>query len=151
MKSILTKNQTKSFGPVTINLNGDEIRVRATVRYDDRCNNGHNTFSITGESKLAWDRWDNGSAGCIHDEIAAAFPELASFIKWHLVSSDGPMHYIANTLYHAKVANLECAQASAVWPQATLDQLGDRQALLNRLPALLEAFKADVESLGFVY
>ena len=29
-------------------------------------------------------------------------PELAPYIKWHLVSSDGPLHYIANTVYHAQ-------------------------------------------------
>jgi hypothetical protein len=36
-----------------------------------------------------------------HDEVVKHFPELAPFIKWHLCSSDGPMHYVANTLYHA--------------------------------------------------
>ena len=67
--------------------------ITATLRYDDECGNGHNTFSITGSTR--------GRGGCIHDEIEAAFPEFAHLIKWHLCSSDGPMHYISNTLWHA--------------------------------------------------
>jgi hypothetical protein len=39
--------------------------------------------------------------GCIHEDIAKHFPELMPYIKWHLTSTDGPMHYLANTLYHA--------------------------------------------------
>lgn len=91
--SVLVKNQVKVFGPVVIG-NGSKEQITATVRYDDQCGNGHNTFSITGETT-------NGSGGCIHDEIARCFPELAPYIKWHLCSSDGPMHYIANTVYLA--------------------------------------------------
>lgn len=91
--SVLVKKQVKVFGPVVIG-NGSKEQITATVRYDDQCGNGHNTFSITGETT-------DGSGGCIHDEIARCFPELAPYIKWHLCSSDGPMHYIANTVYHA--------------------------------------------------
>lgn len=91
--SVLVKKQVKVFGPVVIG-NGSKEKITATVRYDDRCGNGHNTFSITGETT-------DGSGGCIHDEIARCFPELAPYIKWHLCSSDGPMHYIGNTVYHA--------------------------------------------------
>lgn len=39
--------------------------------------------------------------GCIHEEIAERIPALAPFIKWHLTSTDEPLHYIANTLYLA--------------------------------------------------
>lgn len=37
----------------------------------------------------------------MHEEIAKHFPKLAPFIKWHLCSSDGPMHYIGNVMYFA--------------------------------------------------
>lgn len=67
--------------------------VKVFVRFDDECLNGHETFSITGETRH--------TGGCIHETIAEAFPELEPLIKWHLVSTDGPMHYIANTTYHA--------------------------------------------------
>lgn len=112
--SVLTKNQVKTFRKDY--FVGSEPRVIvAEVRYDDRCGNGHNTFSITGslytpdrspgEPTVDHERssrklWLNGG-GCIHDEIAKWFPELAPLIKWHLCSSDGPMHYPANALYHA--------------------------------------------------
>lgn len=89
--------------------------IKATLRYDDECKNGHNTFSITGEvygpdgdkhdKRLGPGKYLE-SCGCVHDQIEKAFPELAHLIKWHLVSDDGPLHYIANTIYHA--GNRDC-------------------------------------------
>lgn len=51
----------------------------------------------------------------------------------------------------AKTANLDHARSSAVWPEATQEQLLSKEALLDRLPALMAEFKTAVESLGFVY
>lgn len=77
--------------------------MRAEIRFDDDCRNGHNTFAITCD---IFERTINGrvrdiGGGAAHDEIARVFPELAPLIKWHLCSTDGPMHYVANTVYHA--------------------------------------------------
>ena len=202
MTSILTKNQQKTFGPKMI---GIEV-VSVTIRYDDRCGNGHNTFSITGNSKLLG-YYGGESYGCIHEEIAKFFPELKKYIKWHLMSSDGPMHYLANTLYHAgdkdcygyrkgeqqrdkksglliwkpkkytneyiygnnepivtieyepvlgegKERDLNTARNSAIWPEATGEELCSpdlEQKLKDRLPGLIAEFKKDVEELGFVF
>lgn len=74
----------------------DGSRIYAQIRYDDECGNGHNTFSITAEIP------EQGMFGCCHDEFAEAFPEYAHLLKWHLCSADGPLHYIANTMYHAR-------------------------------------------------
>lgn len=176
MTSTLTKNQTKTFRK-EYKEDGKKYVIYAIVRYDDQCNNGHNTFSITGEV-----RGPRGfeCGGCIHDEIAKHFPCLAPFIKWHLCSSDGPMHYEANTIYLAgdrdhwglrngeskpnwkhmvsegKQRELDAARRTAVWPEATDEQLCQepeelRKALRERLPALLAEFREAVESLGFVW
>jgi hypothetical protein len=172
-ESVLTKKQVKRFGPKPIDYYGIPATITAEVRYDDECGNGHNSFAITGTIR-ATDRRrvnprDGGhlAGGCLHDEIAAKFPDLAPFIKWHLSSSDGPMHYIANTVYHAsdrdynatawsegKARDLNAARHSAVWPEATDEELTapDLKAKLeSRLPALLAAMQADVEALGFVW
>jgi len=225
MNSILTKHQKKVYGPKYYTEDGTDYRITATVRYDDQCGNGHNSFSITGEidRKSGNGRWTDDLGGCIHDEIAKHFPELAPFIKWHLVSSDEPMHYLANTLYHAgdkdhrglragekrqlrngktglavwerivrneagdvvkmgsshwvdsaekpeekltvsfepvwiegegKKRELDHARSSAVWPEATNEELCSpdlKEKLEARLPALMAAFKKDVEALGFVF
>lgn len=37
----------------------------------------------------------------MHEDIGRVFPEYAHLTKWHLCSSDGPMHYVANTIFHA--------------------------------------------------
>lgn len=75
--------------------NGSQFsHLTVRIRFDDCCNNGHATFSITADST-------DGSGGCLHDQITQVFPELAPLIKWHLCSSAGPMHYVANTAYQA--------------------------------------------------
>ena len=269
MKSVLTKSQFKLFGPRYYSENGTRYRITAKVRYDDDCGNGHNSFAITADiERSSGNRWLDNAGGCCHDEIAKHFPELKKYIKWHLCSSEGPMHYLGNTLYHAgerdcwgakkgeprqweksisfsnfpvsfkfskafiewiekpenrnkahygfsleevqhkdndkvgsykfapkytfkgfkcewhecpfdnkeeaeqfkeafklpfsigetptawgegKEAELENARACAIWPDATLEQLRDKEALEARLPKLLEDFKKDVEELGFVF
>jgi len=205
--SVLTKKQVRTYGWESFNDRGVSCRIRVKVRYDDQCGNGHNTFSITGEIQEARDGvWKDSSFGQLHADIAKHFPQLAPLLKWHLCSSDGPMHYLANTVYHAsdggrgqqrvdrygnpmwqlervpyeaglvcqtekpadvvltykpvieegKEIELDHARSSAIWPEATDEQLlvGDvapAAALLARLPALMVEFKAAVESLGMVY
>ena len=210
--SVLTKKQVKMFKKSYVE-NGGEYVLITKVRYDDECENGYNTFAITGEIWRAKQGQPIGrdyeSCGCIHEDIAKRLPELTPYIKWHLTNSDGPMHYIANTVYHAqsygpryawvyytvpqdplgiedtkercvgyvkadkaraaegqpgyrvvwdektaKEANLDHARSSAVWPDATDEDLitpGLEARLRARLPRLMEEFKAAVESLGFVY
>jgi hypothetical protein len=102
-ESVLTKSQKRFYGPKVYCENGCTYRIKAQVRYDDECGNGHNSFSITADIDVKDDagRWREDSGGCCHDEVAKHFPELAPFIKWHLTSSDGPTHYPANVLYLA--------------------------------------------------
>lgn len=185
-ESIRTDNQTRNYGPKLYKEDGSAVdeadmfqvyRIKATVRHDDRCNNGHNTFSITGEiSRTVGDghrertHWQHDSSGCIHDEIAQHFPELAHLIKWHLCSTDGPLHYVENTRYWLGWSreavskkwvqtppNFDFARKSAVWPEATDEELGKMQPdeiewkLKARLPALLAAFRADVEAMGLTW
>lgn len=99
-------HQIQEFKRKTKDENGRPRLVKAEVRHDDSCKNGHNSFAITGE---VWGyngaerggKWDIESCGCIHDEVAKHFPELEPFIKWHLTSTDGPMHYYKNVIYLA--------------------------------------------------
>ncbi len=104
--STLTKNQKKIMPVKLISYYGEQSRMRVEIRYDDECGNGHNTFAITADINPVDRRKGGGAGGCLHDEIRKHFPELAPFIKWHLCSSDGPMHYIANTVFHA--GNRDC-------------------------------------------
>lgn len=74
-------------------------RLRVTLRFDDNCKNGRESFAITADEYDA--RGVCVAGGCLHESIAATFPELAPLIPWHLCATDGPMHYLANTVYHA--------------------------------------------------
>lgn len=169
----------------TFSKNGKEYTIEAEVRHDDSCGNGHNTFAITGSIFRGIPRRDSYgilrtepvSCGCIHEEIAEHFPELRHLIKWHLCSTDGPLHYIANTTFLAgdrdpwglregevnshsgrvgkgKQRELDAARRSAIWPEATDADLTapDLVLLLEaRLPALLDEFRRDVEAFGFTF
>jgi hypothetical protein len=82
--------------------NEGKSRLTVKMRFDDQCRNGRNSFSVTGEGmELSRGKWQESFGGCCHDEISKVFHELAPLIKWHLTSSDGPMHYLENTVYHA--------------------------------------------------
>lgn len=245
MKSTLTKNQKKTFKKIIVEGKKKKL-MTVTVRYDDECNNGHNSFSITGTIYRLFSSYEyrldtkNGcsilirendnkiislrnliveSCGCIHKYIEKYFPELSHLIKWHHCSSEGPMHYVANTVYLAgdrdhcglkkgefrqhlskgkfqnngvegvpyweiespevskiyskekpkditlkwkpygitrdgKDRELELARESAIWPEATNEELtapGLEERLKARLPKLLEEFKKAIESIGFIY
>lgn len=154
--TILTYDQKKRRVAV-FTEHGKEYWIAAKLRHDDQCRNGHNDFSITGEiyRSINGKPIGNGECfGCIHEEIAKHFPELTPFLKWHLCSTDGPMHYLANTLYHVREGKLDFARSSAIWPEATdaeLTEPGLEQRLLTRLPKLMQDFQTAVESLGFIY
>ena len=148
-ESVLTKNQVRTISK-NITYNGHQRVMTVTLRYDDRCNNGHNTFSITGDIRTST-RHTCIVGGCIHDEIREFFPELAKYIKWHSCSSNGPLHYIANTLYHAaKSADLDAARYCAIWPEANLEDFTEEN-LLKRLPALIQEFARDMKELDFIF
>lgn len=135
------------------------------IRWDDyKLGNKRNSFGVTLDVYNETDASDEdvittpsgqrfylSACGCQNDLVKAHFPDYAHFIKWHLMMADGPMHYIANTVYHANCCNLEAARRSAMWPEADLEQLQNADALLARLPDLMIRFKADVEALGFTY
>ena len=203
LESVLTKNQTKVFSTRYVE-NEVSYKMDISLRYDDQCGNGHNTFSITANIYAQGAGFICG--GCCHDAIAKAAPKLVPLIKWHLCSADSPLHYLANTLYHVdqheatdchvyfedkendtgrecikycsiaegkkmvksrpmfyslvldektvKKADYNAARHSAIWPEATEEELSSpdlKQKLIDRLPALMAEFKKTMESLGFVY
>lgn len=123
MNNTITKKQVKAFKKAYME-DGQEYVLIAKVRYDDECGNGHNTFAITGEIWRAKQGQPIGrdceSCGCIHEDIAKRLPELAPYIKWHLTSSDGPMYYIANTVYHAQSYGPQYAWVYYTGPQDPL-------------------------------
>ena len=142
MKKAFTKLYTED---------GQQYKITAEVRFDDECKNGHKTFAITGEilREAKTGRWVFDCCGQIQDDIAKHFPDLVPFFKWHLCSTDGPLYYLENTLYWVDEGDLEAARKTAIWPDATLEQLQDEEQLKARLPGLLAEFRAAVESLGF--
>jgi len=172
MKPTKTINHQKKQIKREFMENGKLALAILNLRHDDSYGNGHNTFSITMDiykqyynpfepkeilstGKKVW----LSCCGCMHDKVKKIFPEYTYLIKWHLTSTDGPMHYIANTLYFAsnkdfkgdpKEPDLDAARRCAVWSDAELKDF-TRENLENRLPDLLENFRKDIEGIGFTY
>tara|TARA_R100000951_G_scaffold75474_2_gene63622 strand:+ start:81 stop:548 length:468 start_codon:yes stop_codon:yes gene_type:complete len=136
---------------------GVKYRATINIRHDDSCKNGHNSFGMTVDvyRVMKNGRLIEDSFGCQHDLVAKHWPEYAHLIKWHLASTDGPMHYVANTTYLAgdegKAPELDAARRAAIAPDAALEQLTDPVWLADRLPGLLADFRADVEKIGLVW
>lgn len=146
------------------------IRYKLEIRFDDECNNGHKTFAMTHVEYEKYNRSEHGreeycdieyvgnekwvwvSCGIASVEwVKKHFPHYAKYVKWHLISTDGPMYYYENTLHHVKQGNLEYAKSSAVWPDAK--KLSDitEESLKKRFRGLMVQFKCDMEDLGFDY
>lgn len=128
------------------------------LRHDDNCGNGHNTFTMGISSPGSYSRDE--------EVLEKAFPEYAHMLKWHLMSTDGPMHYIPNALYWSGFtkwteANWDYFTSTIVngvlATDPTIDEWKDMtevevlERLKGRLPALLVEFQKDVEALGFTY
>lgn len=85
--------------------NGDAIRVKVEAK---------EYFSITalmGMKKKRYDapiiilgqKYEIYAGGCLHEEVAEAFPELEKFIPLHISNLDGvPMHVFEDAKYWAK-------------------------------------------------
>lgn len=219
--SILTKQQEIVKSVSGFRLQGGAGSMKIKIRYDDCCNNGHNTFVITGVIYRDDKEWGWGT---IHDDITQYAPEFIPLLKWHGMTSKGPLYYLEDTLFHAsdrdchglqkgekrqiingqtqlpcwvlaidiegtlhqvsvtdlkcrvdaleadlptpptglvwmpwyrigegKQPDLEAARCSAIWPEASLEQLQDKQQLEARLPALIEEFAQVIESLGMTF
>jgi len=122
--------------------------------------NQHPYFSIRGDLREG-NRWVAG--GCMHDEVEQFFPELAPLVRWHLTSTDGPMHYLANAEYHAgfcvgmeNARNLEYLKSTIVYgalesdAEVNLETLTDvelQSFLVARFPALMAKWREDMAAL----
>lgn len=123
---------------------GSGARMSVELRFDDQCSNGHNTFYVTAEISTTASRRRNDieAGGCLHDEIARYFPALAHLIKWHGTTSEGPLHYVANTLYFAGDADYNGRKAGEISATARGIRFGNSpitQKISHGLAAFLES------------
>ncbi len=82
------------------------VDVIVKIQLADDCKNGHEDFSVTGEVYEAGKPRTGRnmiSCGCVHEDVAKAFPEFKPFIRLHLADWTGiPMYAAANGFYHLK-------------------------------------------------
>ena len=175
MISKLTKKQVRVFSHGGTDKDG-KFLLMVRARHDDECGNGHNTFAISADL-YRFNRNDRKilvSCGCLHDLVKKHIEKLRPMLKWHLVSTDAPMHYIANAQYWAghhgwtdgkpeSPPKWNHFKSTVVWggvPECDggdpESRFADNKDVLNawlnrRLELLMANFQTAVESLGFVY
>lgn len=77
------------------------------VQWDDSRRNGHNTMycrAITMPEDVpvtSRNRWDDDMDGVPPSVLRSIPSEVQALTRWNGCSSDGPMHYLANTCYMA--------------------------------------------------
>lgn len=167
----LTETRVVGWRSVQYGRAGYEYRVTATFELHS-LSDQHPYFSATvaiyercsGRGNKVW---IEGSFGPDHETIARLFPRCAPFLKWHLTSTDGPMHYLANGLYWAghsgwrdgklnSPPNNDHLRSTIVYgalerdAKVRPDRASKRrleQWLTLRLPLLRQAFMRDMASL----
>jgi len=136
-KSVLTKRQVKVLGPKVFVEDMETYQITVKLRYDDECGNGHNSFAMTAmvlrQHPTIRGRWLKDRDGCCHELIVKHFPDLEKYVKWHLTSSDGPMHYVGNTLFHA--GDRDCWGKRKGEPKSFKTQI-----FFNRVPIPFEKY-----------
>lgn len=90
----LTRIKIKNFTE-----NGKQYQIKVSLKLFYISGNSVPYFSITADIYTGRNFKTLESCGCMPDEIAKHFPELETFLQWHLVGLDKPMHYIENSLY----------------------------------------------------
>lgn len=132
-----------------------------TASYDDRYRNR------AGQ----WGRWRlDAGGGAMTEEIARRFPALRPYAHWHLMGTDGPMHYFANAQYWWEMLQGKVTRRAGdpdptkafmstvhfgALPEDAEDGLDESWSwpqvhhwLAGRLPSLVEAFEHDMRELG---
>lgn len=107
----------------TKTINGYKIDVK--VRLDDDCRNGHADFGVTATiyEKDKYGIWKWCMAGCCHEQIAVAFPELRPFIALHLCDAKGaPMYAQGNGFYHLRNSSKEVTMSELRITQQEYDR-----------------------------
>lgn len=93
-ESKLTKKQTVKHRFEGFRVDGGHGTLIVTLRHDDQCGNGHNTFTVNAQMLRDGRDW-----GGSRDDIKDYSPELAKLLKWHGCTSEEPLYYLQNTLF----------------------------------------------------
>ena len=79
----------------------------AYIRWDDSCRNGHNSFFsrvisvLDGAKVTARNLYDSEDCAASVGALPRVPAHIYALARWNNCSSDGPMHYLANTCYLA--------------------------------------------------
>ncbi|MGI0147905.1 MAG: hypothetical protein ACREDF_00025 [Thermoplasmata archaeon] len=153
--------------------NGQKYRIQATYGMDYELahrNNQAPYFSLTmTRDRWTGRRWEDEGGGAAHEEIIRHFPTLEPYVKWHLVSTESPMHYLANAKYwyeiatgklapgeHQRIDPWDALRSTIVFGGLPTDADHNLNIpwphlsgwLQERLPLLMETFRHAMKTLG---
>ena len=107
---------------------------------------GPSDLNYNFNPKYTFGGYGNSWAGCPFDTM-----DEAERFLYALQNCNPKFEKVVKEYSEGKEAELENARVSAIWPEASLEDLRDKGKLEARLPALMKELKDTVESLGFTY
>lgn len=131
-------------------------RVRATYGLH-KIGDQEPYVSVTGQTErrpARGGRWQEDTAGMLHDTIARHFPKLRNLLPWHLTFvNSGPMHYEANAVYWWEQGDLDHFKSTIVFggaprhdasglPIGSITKTKVREWLAQRKPELMKNLHA---------
>ena len=170
-KSVIIAEQVRTYGPRPIADFGPDATIIATVRFDDRCGNGHKTFAITADVtsrrgarrvapcmsilQLPSPSWNRSSSGTCARPLVPCTTSRTRCTGSAGAATPGGITSVAGDPRATHPPNFEHAKRSAIWPDMPTSYLitdtvvsnAEIEAVLaERLPALLASFRAAIES-----
>ena len=130
-----------------------------TIHWDAEMNK-HGTqdayFAITGQIWSPHRKDDCEACGCLHEgyidkvELKGLDAKLPGLVRWHLTGvRSGPMHYVANSLFHLKEGKVDFFKKCCVFGAVEGDVMPEspeaaKEFLEGRFDKLMLAFERDM-------
>lgn len=120
-----------------LSLKGSDLSVFEVEHKNDPATFSPNYYvAETRDDSMAWH-------GCPFHSLRQA-EEWRRALSLYSVRAD----QVPTRFSEGKVPDIEAARACAAWPEATLAQLSDPEALMARLPGLLAQMREEIEAAG---
>lgn len=141
-------DQSKILAEVPLIEDGQEYTFRVIASHRDSKKTGFNTFSLSGEVYRKDETTNPIVSGRMVAEIKELTPQFAHLIRWSGMKVSG-IDFKTIMFFKAN-RQIDRIRQYTGMPDITMDQITE-EYLHSQMPDVMEQFKKDVESIGFIY